>query len=136
MDMLLSKSSFNFCISYDNVNLSELSEEGKSNLSLLSKKINKLVIENENNFLEFGIKNFGLGFPLLIKQDKNDPTKIIKAPIFIWHLDIEKSYRNKNKWIIKKNDDSPIKLNEVLVSHILKDESIELKKIPKEILEE
>jgi len=135
MDVLFSKSSFNFDISYDNVNLSELNENEKNSLVLLSKKINKLVIENENNFLEFGIKNFGFGFPLLIKQDKNDPTKIIKAPIFIWYLNIEKSYQIKNKWTIKKDEVFPIKLNEVLISHILKDESIALKKIPKEILE-
>ena len=73
------------------------------------------------HFLEFGIKNFGFGFPLLIKRDKTDPTKIIKAPLFIWNLDIERSYQNKNTWFIKRDEDYSIKLNELLISHLAKE---------------
>ena len=136
IETILNNESFSFNISYDGVDLGELDEYEKKKLALLSKRLNTLVIENNDNFLEYGIKNFGLGFPLLIKRDRNDPTKIIKAPLFIWHLDIERSYQNKNTWTIKKDEDSPIKLNELLISHLSKDESIQLEKIPKEILED
>jgi len=136
IDTLLNNDSFSFPISYDKIELSELDEDEKKKLTLLSKRLNTQVIENNDNFLEYGIKNFGFGFPLLIKRDKNDPTKIIKAPLFIWNLDIERSYQNKNTWTIKKEEDAPIKLNELLISHLSKDESIQLGKIPKEILED
>jgi len=116
--------------------LGELDEEEKKKLTLLSKRLNTLVIENNDNFLEFGIKNFGFGFPLLIKPDKNDPTKIIKAPLFIRNLDIERSYQNKNTRTIKKEEDAPIKINELLMSHLSKDESIQLEKISEKILED
>ncbi|MFC1644943.1 AAA domain-containing protein [Patescibacteria group bacterium] len=133
---LLSNDSFSFPISYDKIDLGDLGEEEKKKLTLLSRRLDTQVIENNDNFLEFGIKNFGFGFPLLIKRDRNDPKKIIKAPLFIWSLDIERSYQNKNTWVIKKDEDYPIKLNELLITHLSKDEAIQLEKIPKEILED
>ena len=133
---ILNNDSFSFPISYDKIELGELDKDEKRKLELLSKRLNAQVIENNDNFLEFGIKNFGFGFPLLIKRDRNDPTKIIKAPLFIWSLDIERSYQNKNTWTINKKEDAPIKLNEPLISHLAKDESIQLGNIPKKILED
>lgn len=56
--------------------------------------------------------------------------------MFIWHLDIERSYQNKNSWTIKKEEDYPIKINELLVSHLSKDESVKIETISKEILED
>ena len=114
IETILNNESFSFDISYDGIDLGNLDEDEKKKLALLSKRLNTLVIENNDNFLEFGIKNFGLGFPLLVKRDRNDPTKIIKAPLFIWHLDISRSYQNKNTWSITKEEDSPIKLNELI----------------------
>lgn len=77
-----------------------------------------------------------LVFLYLLKRDKIDPTKIIKAPLFIWNLDIERSYQNKNTWFIKRDEDYSIKLNELLISHLAKDESIQLEKISKDILDD
>jgi len=136
IETILNNESFSFVISYDKIDLSDLDEEEKKKLALMSKRLNTIVIENTDNFLEFGLKNFGFGYPLLIKRDKNDPEKIIKAPLFIWKLDIERSYQNKNTWTIKKDEDSPIKINELLISHLAKDESVKIEKISKEILED
>lgn len=136
IEALLNNDSFSFVISYDKIDLGDIDEEEKKKLALISKRLNTLVIENTDNFLEFGLKNFGFGYPILIKRDRNDPTKIIKAPLFIWHLDIERSYQNKNTWTIKKDEDSPIKINELLVSHLAKDESVKIEKISKEMLED
>ncbi|MEI8060896.1 MAG: AAA domain-containing protein [Candidatus Berkelbacteria bacterium] len=133
---ILNKESFSFSISFDKIDLGELEDSEKKKLVLISKRLNALVIEKEDNFLEFGLKNFGFGYPILIKRDQNDPTKIIKAPLFIWHLDIERSYQNKNNWTIKKDEDSPIKINEILISHLSKDESVKIEKISQEILED
>ncbi len=136
VETILKKDSFSFVISYDKIDLGNVDEEEKKKLVLLSKRLNTLVIENTDNFLEFGLKNFGFGYPLLIKRDRNDPEKIIKAPLFIWHLDIERSYQNKNTWTIKKDEDSPIKINELLVSHLAKDESVKIEQLPNDILED
>lgn len=133
---ILNKESFSFNISYDKLNIGSMSETEKKTLSLISKRLNSIVAENIDNYLEFGIKNFGFGYPLLIKRSKNDPSKIIKAPLFIWHLDIERSYQNKNTWIIKKDEDSPIKVNEILISYLSKDESIKIEKISKDLLDD
>ena len=136
IETILNNDSFSFVISYDKIDLGDIDEEEKKKLVLISKRLNTLVIENTDNFLEFGLKNFGFGYPILIKRDRNDPEKIIKAPLFIWHLDIERSYQNKNTWTIKKDEDSPIKINELLVSHLAKDESVKIEKLSKEILED
>lgn len=136
IETILNKESFSFSVSYDKIELGEINEDEKKTLALIAKRLNTLVIENTDNFLEFGLKNFGFGYPLLIKRDQNDPSKIIKAPLFIWHLDIERSYQNKNCWTIKKEEDSPIKINELLISYLSKDESVQIEKIPNEILED
>lgn len=136
INILLNSESFSFEISYDKLDLGKLDDDEKKRLALISKKLNTIVIENNDNYLEFGIKNFGFGFPLLIKRDKTDPTKIIKSPLFIWNLDIERSYQNKNTWFIKRDEDYSIKLNELLISHLVKDEFIQLEKISKEILDD
>ncbi|MEI7426334.1 MAG: AAA domain-containing protein, partial [Candidatus Moraniibacteriota bacterium] len=136
IEIILNKESFSFVISYDKIDLGKIDEDEKRKLALITKRLNSLVIENTDNFLEFGLKSFGFGYPLLIKRDQNDPSKIIKAPLFIWNLDIERSYRNKNCWTIKKEEDSPIKINELLISHLSKDESIQLGKISSDVLED
>lgn len=136
LDNIFDSESFSFEISYDENQLNNIDNLEKNKFFLLSKKLNTLVIENDDNFLEYWIKNFWLGFPILIKADKDDPTKIIKAPLFIWDLDIERSFSKKNTWIIRKEEDYPIKLNELLISYLSKDESIKLEKISKEILED
>ncbi|MCL5970347.1 MAG: hypothetical protein M1450_02525, partial [Patescibacteria group bacterium] len=136
IEELITKDNFVFKITFDSLDLGKIDEETKKKLSLIARRLNNIVIENNDNFLEFGLKNFGFGYPILIKRDKKDPDKIIKAPLFIWDLDIERSFQNKNTWLIKKNEDFPIKVNELLISHIARDESIHLEKLPKEILED
>ena len=101
---------------------------------ITKKRLMALEIENNDNYLEFGVKNLGLGFPILIKRDKSNVKKVIKAPLFIWNLDFEKSTKKPNTWIIRKNEDNPIKLNELLISHLEADEKIQLKKIDAEMI--
>jgi superfamily I DNA and/or RNA helicase/very-short-patch-repair endonuclease len=136
IENIINKESFSFEISYDNLDLSNLEEDKKRELVLISKRLNTIVVENIDHNLEFGIKSFGFGYPILVKRDRNDPTKIIKAPLFIWNLDIIRSYQNKNTWTIKKEEDFTIKINEILVSHLIKDEAIKIDNIPKEVLED
>ena len=125
LDSLFTKERFSFPIYWDNMNQSDMSEEVKEELTKVSKKLDAIIMDNDEHYLETGSKNFGLGYPLLVKSDKKEPKNIIIAPIFIWSLDIVKSKR-RNEWIISRDEDSPIKVNELLISHIKKDEGIVL----------
>lgn len=53
IDILLNKEAFSLEISYEKIDLGELEESEKTSLTLLSKKLNNIVIENDDNFLEF-----------------------------------------------------------------------------------
>lgn len=90
--------------------------------------------ENNDNFLEHGIKTFGFGFPLLVKRTKKDPTKIIKAPLVIWNLDIDKSPRKTNEWFIRRSEDYSISHNAVLFSHLESNEQVKFSTLSAESL--
>ncbi|MDR3625720.1 MAG: AAA domain-containing protein, partial [Ignavibacteriaceae bacterium] len=121
---LLTKSQFKFIINFDKVPFSNLDDFERKKYEILSKHLNSLFNQNEDDFLEHGIKTFGFGYPILIKRSKKDLTKIIKAPLFIWSLDISRSNSYKNQWIIERTEDSPVNLNEVMISFINSDEGI------------
>jgi superfamily I DNA and/or RNA helicase/very-short-patch-repair endonuclease len=127
---LLSKPKFQYKISFDDVPFSSLSLEDKKLYDDLAKRLNAIYNQNEDNFLEHGIRTFGFGYPLLIKQSATDPSKIIKAPLLIWSLDIHRSNATKNQWVISKSPDAPIYVNDVLLSYINTEESINIDEAP------
>ena len=110
--------------------------------------MNSLNIENEDNYKEHGIKTFGFGFPILIKPSRQDPKKIIKAPLFIWQLEIIKATNKVNTWSILRNKNRnengkicdeevhSVGLNEVLLSFLKNDENILVPQINEELLED
>jgi len=136
IETLLTKSDFSFTLSFDKINLSKTDENQQKQLTVIAKKLNAIFYENNDTFLEHGIKTFGFGYPLLIKRDKKDTSKVIKAPLFIWQLEIEKSNKSQNTWTIKRGDDFGISINEVLISHINNDEEIKIDTITPDILED
>src|SRR5690606_34252499 len=125
---LLSASCFEFQISFDDIDLNAIPSDEQKRLGLLSKRLNSLNIENDDNYKEHGIKTFGFGFPILIKPSRQDPKKIIKAPLFIWELEITKATNKVNTWSILRNKSKTVTgkvideeihsvgLNEVLLS--------------------
>jgi len=135
LNNLLSKPRFQFKIDFDNIPFSTLTAENKKKYDELARRLNAIYNQNEDNFLEHGIRTFGFGYPLLIKQSKTDPTKVIKAPLLIWSLDIKRSSSAKNQWIIEKNSDAPIYVNDVLLSHINTEEGINMEEVPAHIPE-
>lgn len=118
LETLLTKPDFSFQISFDKINLNKIDETQQKQLTIFAKRLNSIYYENNDTFLEHGIKTFSFGYPLLIKRDKKDSTKVIKAPLFIWQLELEKSEKSQNTWTIKREDDFGISINEVLISHI------------------
>lgn len=93
-------------------------DEKKRKVGIISKRLTSMLYENEDNFLEHGIKTFGFGFPMLVYRTKSDSSKIIYAPIIIWKLDIS---RNLNEWSITRNDDFGISMNEVMLNYLEQD---------------
>lgn len=133
---LFKKEEFQFKINFENVSLTDAEETERKKYDLLAKRLDALYNQNQDNYLEHGIKTFSFGYPLLVKRSKKDANKIIKAPVFLWSLDIERSNAFKNHWTIVKGKESPIYLNEVLTSYINSDESITIDNIPTEFLED
>ncbi len=133
---LLNKASFSFDIDCWDLSLQNHSEEKEKQLKYISKRLDSIYYQTVDNFSEYGLKTFGFGYPLIIKRDRKDKSKIIKAPLLIWKLEIEKSSKAPNTWTIKKEDDFPIAVNEILVSQIYNDDSIKLESIPREFLED
>ena len=131
MQKLLGEKTFKLPLSFRNMSLGE-----GVNLYRLEKRLNHIVNQDREHLLEFGQQNFGFGYPLLIKHDRKDTTKIIKAPLVIWNLSIERSERNKSSWLIAREEDAPIKANELLSSHIGKDEALEFPQLSEAALED
>jgi len=136
LEQILTKPKFEFKISFDEVNLNSINPEDQKKLNLLAKRLKSITIENEDNYKEHGIKTFSFGYPLLIKPSKNDPEKIIKAPLFIWPLEIIQATSRVNTWSIIRKEVHLPSLNEVLISFIKTDENIVIKQINEELLED
>ena len=148
LKLLFTKVCFEFNISFDSINLSKTSPEEQKRLSVLSKRLNSLNYENDDNYKEHGIKTFSFGYPLLVKPSKQDPRKFIKAPIFIWQLEIVKATNKVNTWTILRNkvrnsngrivdeEIHSVGLNEVLLSYLKTDETILIPQINEELLED
>ncbi len=148
LQTLFSKSSFELKLSFDQLDLNTAGQDEQKKLSLLSKRLDSIFFENEDNFKEHGTKTFGFGYPLIIKPSRQDPKKIIKAPLFIWPLEIYKSMNKVNTWSILRNKQKneqgkiveeeihSVGLNEVFVSFIKTDENISIAKINEELLDD
>lgn len=148
LELLFTKSCFEFKVSFDDIDINSISNDEQKRLGLLSKRLNSLNIENEDNYKEHGIKTFSFGFPLFIMPSKSDPKKIIKAPLFIWPLELIKATNKINTWSILRNKTKnelakivdeeihTVSLNEVLLSFLKNDKDVIIPQINEELLED
>ncbi|MDB5152299.1 MAG: hypothetical protein JWR54_1050 [Mucilaginibacter sp.] len=148
LETIFTKSSFEFKLSYDNIDLNQTPPETQKRLGVIAKRLNSTIIENEDYFKEHGTKTLGFGYPILIRRSAKDPKKIIKAPLLIWPLDAVKSRTKVNEWSILRNktvradgslteaDTHMITLNEVLLSFIKGEDDITLPGLTPEVLED
>ena len=123
---LLSKTKFKFNISVDFKIIQKKSDEEVTAAKKIVKKLNGLFYQQQDEYLEHGTKTFAFGYPLLIKKDPSNPQRILKAPLIIWYLNLEKDAHKSNNWSISRTDESPIIFNEVLRSHIETHERIKI----------
>ena len=143
IDTLTSQANFEFDILFKNSTDKEL----QTKLNTLSKRINTIMLQNEDEYKEHGVKTFGFGYPILVKRLKKDPTRVIKAPLFIWYLDIERN-NAINSWKIVRNksknqkgnyvndDIHAVSLNEVLLSFLVNDEQVSMSQIKEELVDD
>ena len=65
---LLSKPKFKFDISFQDIDPNNFDKNQRQKLGLISKRLNSIVYENTDNYLEHGIKTFGFGYPIFDKK--------------------------------------------------------------------
>jgi len=136
INALLSEQPLRFRISWkDNVpDLNSLLEEDQAQLVKITKSFENLINQTEAIESEKGINTFGFGFPLLIRRDQAD-NKLIVAPILIWSLRIKQT-KGLNTWIVQRNEDDPIYINEVLINHLKSDSKVTIDQVSSEMMDD
>jgi len=136
IDALLTEQPLRFKISWkDNVpDLNSLFEEDQAQLVKITKSFENLINQTEAIESEKGINTFGFGFPLIVRRDQAD-NKLTVAPILIWSLRIKRT-KEFNTWIIQRNDDDPIYINEVLINHLQSDSQVSINQVSSEMLDD
>tara|TARA_R110002073_G_scaffold312586_4_gene484117 strand:+ start:10343 stop:14821 length:4479 start_codon:yes stop_codon:yes gene_type:complete len=136
INSLLSEKPLKFDVSWKkNVpDINSLFEEEQTKIVNISKSFENLISETVAIEAEKGINTFGFGFPLLIRRDQSDNSLTV-SPILIWSLRIKRT-KEFNTWVIERDEEDPIYLNEVLVNHIQSDANFQLDQIPQDYLED
>lgn len=133
VDRLTTQNTFRFALNADK---RPEEEAEKAALNTIFRRLSVVTIENNDHFAEQGVKTFGFGFPILLYQDPKDPSRLIKAPMFIWYLDIERNFKRANEWIITRQEESPIIHNLVLAAFLRNNVSVQLTPVDDQLLED
>ena len=136
INALLTEQPLKFKISWkENISdLNSLIEEEQVQLVKITKSFENLINQTETIESEKGINTFGFGFPLLIRRDQAD-NNLTVAPILIWSLRIKRS-KEFNTWIINRNEDDPIYLNELLINHLQNDSKTGIDPISSDMMDD
>lgn len=136
INSLLTEQPLKFKISWkENVaDLNTLVEAEQVQLVKITKSFENLINQTETIESEKGINTFGFGFPLLIRRDQSD-NKLTVAPILIWSLRIKRT-NEFNTWVINRNEDDPIYINELLINHLQNDTKVLIDQISSELLDD
>ncbi|MGE0020326.1 MAG: DUF4011 domain-containing protein [Draconibacterium sp.] len=136
IESLLTELPLKFKISWkDNVSdLNDLDKEEQSALVKITKSLENLINQTDTIESEKGINTFGFGFPLLVRRDQSD-NKLTVAPILIWSLKINRT-NEFNTWIIQRNEDDPIYINELLINHIQNELNASINQISSDMLDD
>jgi hypothetical protein len=131
LESLLTKSQFSFPIE---PNLGNTIDSEKEDTVI--RRLSSITIENEDYYEEHGTKTFGFGYPIMLIKDPKDPSKIIKAPLIIWSLNIQRNLKQENQWVIKREEDFSVTTNMGLTSFLRKQANIVLQPMYDQMLED
>ncbi|EJF54185.1 hypothetical protein SapgrDRAFT_2526 [Saprospira grandis DSM 2844] len=95
-------------------------------LGRLMRRLNNMLLDHQDHLAEQGVATFGFGFPIILKRDQEDPSRIIKAPLFVWSLELKRNWRKSNEWTLERSDEFALSSNRSLAAHLLKDMKIRL----------
>lgn len=136
INALLTELPLRFKISWkDNVpDLNSLFKEDQAQIVKITKSFENLINQTEAIESEKGINTFGFGFPLLVRRDQADK-KLTVAPILVWSLRIKRT-KEFNTWVVQRNEDDPIYINEVLINHLQSDSNVVIEQVSSELLDD
>lgn len=136
VNALLKEQPLRFKISWkENVpDLNSLFVEDQAQLVAISKSFDNLINQTEAIESEKGINTFGFGFPLLVRRNQSD-NKLTVAPVLIWSLRIKRP-QEFNTWIVQRNEDDPIYINEILINYLQGDAKVTINQVSSEMLED
>lgn len=119
-DLVSGTGKISFDVSFSNLDLNfdSESEDKSKKLGLISKRLNTLNNYNKEDLQEFGYESFGFGYPIVVFSPQEAPNKVIKAPLFIWHLSVKKDLRKTNTWNLSRSRDHEIEFNNLLRSYV------------------
>jgi superfamily I DNA and/or RNA helicase/very-short-patch-repair endonuclease len=120
----------------DSTEIQQEKEKQNSKKQKLERRLTNIKYDHDDILKEQGVETFGLGFPLLVRRNPNDITKVIVSPIFIWHLDIKQSFDQSRGWNISRKADRGIMVNESLRAYLKADQQVDLPKLPESMLED
>lgn len=116
--------------------LAKSTTEERFQMDVLFKRLQSCYFDTEEDFAEHGTKSFGLGYPLLTLQSKQDKTRIIAAPVFIWYLDLKPHTHNHHAYTLSRKEESPIILNPQLINFLSNDHGVKLPGLQEDFLED
>lgn len=128
LEQLLTKEAFRFVLSIPTHDMDKRTKQFENIQELVIQFQN--IINDENEFFkDKGYRSFALGYPMLIKRDSKDADKLIKAPVFIWKLQIEQSKTKANTFIISRESDDEIVVNPILLNYLEANEQLSLREL-------
>jgi len=131
LDFLFTQARFDFPVAFPaNRDLKNQQEER------IVRRLSSITIENNDHYADHGSKTFGFGYPIILLKDPNNPDHIIKAPLIVWSLDIERDFNNKNQWMIRKKEHFSVMTNTVLTTFLRNHANIDLEPMYEQILED
>lgn len=144
LNQLLTEKAFIFTLTNSFHTITEtMSETEKEELvkangekTKLEKRLASLQYDHDDFEKEYGVQTFGFGFPLLVRRNPNDLTKMIVAPLFIWPLQIKKSFTRNREWQIIRDPEQPIRVNEALRAYLKTEQHLELPLPADEVLDD
>ncbi len=107
----------------------KLAIEEIKKIKQILKSLNTLYSRSREEEQELGVKTFAFGYPMIVKRSNTNLNKFVKAPLIIWYLDIEQSPSQARTWRIKRNENHPVIINNVLISHIENDLNISIDRV-------
>ena len=132
---LFAKQGMRFTLSLTSLQ-NDSSPEIQENFDRIAKRLDTINHQNNDDYQEYGVRTFGFGYPLVIRRSKQNPNKVVKAPLIIWRMYLEKSIHQINEWKIIRTEEDSILLNEVLINHLEQEEKVVFKAAVEEYLNE